>query len=132
RTGARVAGEGIRSPFRRRLLLRRPREARDRAARHRPPAALPAPEPLRAARLRRRRRGGHGSQGRLPHLQHPGGRGTQGRGGAPVQVTRSLAVFLLLVSLLVLGTLGVRPLYKSDESRYAEIPREMVASGDWI
>ncbi len=46
-------------------------------------------------------------------------------------MTRSFAIFLL-VSLLVLGTLGIRPLYKADESRYAEIPREMIASGNWV
>jgi 4-amino-4-deoxy-L-arabinose transferase-like glycosyltransferase len=38
----------------------------------------------------------------------------------------------LVLALAWFGTLGVRPLYKADESRYAEIPREMVASGDWV
>ena len=43
-----------------------------------------------------------------------------------------LAGLTLVLALAWFGTLGVRPLYKADESRYAEIPREMVASGDWI
>jgi 4-amino-4-deoxy-L-arabinose transferase-like glycosyltransferase len=44
-------------------------------------------------------------------------------------------VRLALIAVLAaawFGTLGLRPLYKADEARYAEIPREMVASGDWI
>ncbi len=38
-------------------------------------------------------------------------------------------LFFILVYLL---PLGVRPLMVPDETRYAEIPREMVASGNWV
>ena len=43
-------------------------------------------------------------------------------------------VGLALVFLLILwfGALEYRDLFHPDEGRYAEIPREMVASGDWI
>jgi 4-amino-4-deoxy-L-arabinose transferase-like glycosyltransferase len=42
--------------------------------------------------------------------------------------------FVLLVALAVVwfGTLDYRKLVRPDEGRYAEIPREMVASGDWV
>jgi 4-amino-4-deoxy-L-arabinose transferase len=43
-------------------------------------------------------------------------------------------VFALLALFVVayLAPLGIRPLYETDEFRYAEIPREMLASGDWV
>lgn len=43
-------------------------------------------------------------------------------------------LFVLLVCLAVLwfGTLHQRKLFNPDEGRYAEIPREMIASGDWL
>jgi 4-amino-4-deoxy-L-arabinose transferase-like glycosyltransferase len=37
-----------------------------------------------------------------------------------------------LVVLVWLATLGARPLFNPDEGRYAEIPREMLAGGDWV
>ena len=39
---------------------------------------------------------------------------------------------LAALALAWFAVLWVRPLYKADESRYAEISREMAASGDWI
>ncbi len=41
-------------------------------------------------------------------------------------------VVAVLVALLWFSLLGYRDLVEPDEGRYAEIPREMVASGDWI
>lgn len=44
---------------------------------------------------------------------------------------RWLYALPLLFLLLYIGLLGERPLFMPDETRYAEIPREMLASGDW-
>lgn len=45
---------------------------------------------------------------------------------------RDILWLLLAFSVLFGFALGNRPLANPDEGRYAEIPREMVASGDWI
>jgi 4-amino-4-deoxy-L-arabinose transferase-like glycosyltransferase len=37
----------------------------------------------------------------------------------------------LFAAVLWFATLPLRPLFNTDEGRYAEIPREMLASGDW-
>lgn len=49
---------------------------------------------------------------------------------APIK--RDLLLLALLLSLLFGLFLGSRPLMTPDEGRYAEIPREMVVSGDYI
>ncbi|MCX7174073.1 MAG: glycosyltransferase family 39 protein [Proteobacteria bacterium] len=46
--------------------------------------------------------------------------------------TRALLILLAVFAVLWFGTLDYRKLIKPDEGRYAEIPREMVASGDWL
>lgn len=45
---------------------------------------------------------------------------------------RSLFLFLLIVVVVWFSNLEYRKLVRPDEGRYAEIPREMVASGDWV
>jgi 4-amino-4-deoxy-L-arabinose transferase-like glycosyltransferase len=55
----------------------------------------------------------------------------------PSSVTRPLSgrasfAFWLLLSLLWFLPLNTPHLFDPDEGRYAEVPREMVASGDWI
>jgi len=43
----------------------------------------------------------------------------------------SVAIIALFLILYILP-LGVRPIAIPDEVRYAEIPREMIASGEWV
>ncbi len=37
-----------------------------------------------------------------------------------------------ILAIFWFGTISLRPLLEPDEGRYAEIPREMLASGDWV
>jgi 4-amino-4-deoxy-L-arabinose transferase-like glycosyltransferase len=43
-----------------------------------------------------------------------------------------VVLFVLSLSLLYFAALGAMPLMDPDEGRYAEIPREMLASGDFV
>ena len=51
------------------------------------------------------------------------------------RVSAANAWVVALISLYVLLyiiPLGFRPLFLPDETRYFEIPREMIATGDWV
>ncbi|MCC8190904.1 MAG: phospholipid carrier-dependent glycosyltransferase [Planctomycetes bacterium] len=50
---------------------------------------------------------------------------------AALPVRRTLLVLAALYLAVYVAPLGLRPLFVPDESRYAEIPRAMLADGDW-
>lgn len=49
-----------------------------------------------------------------------------------MKTNRYIFTLLIFFTVVYLLPLGVRPLMVPDETRYAEIPREMVGSGDWL
>lgn len=51
---------------------------------------------------------------------------------AGVDVRAIASSVWVLLALAWFATLGWRPLLEPDESRYAEIPREMAQTGDWV
>jgi len=51
---------------------------------------------------------------------------------AAAPFARAHLALVLILAASWFALLGVRPLFNPDEGRYAEIPREMLATGDWV
>jgi len=114
----------------------RPRP-RDRPPRDRGAAALSASRDPARSSARAVGRRGHGPCGGLPHVQHPHGRAAQGRrraccshdrlpaGAAPFSRSRGVA-------LACSATWATRHLISRTRAATPEIPREMIATGDWV
>jgi 4-amino-4-deoxy-L-arabinose transferase len=45
---------------------------------------------------------------------------------------KNYLLLIVIYFLVYIAPLGVRPLINQDETRYAEISREMIATGDWV
>src|SRR5260221_5098025 len=139
---ARAPPRGLAAEPVRRARARAPRGARrpgpgNHSARHRSAAALSTPGDHAIPDKARNRRGGHGRAGRLPHLQHSPRRRAQGGSGAADRVSSTISRGRLWILLAVFAAgwvcnLGYRHLIKPDAGPYSDIPREMVASGDWL
>src|SRR5262252_3234168 len=72
----------------------------------------------------------HSDGGKIPRFVPPT---PAPNASSSAPLTRRGAIALLIVfALLWFANLDFRRLVHPDEGRYAEIPREMVASGDWV
>jgi 4-amino-4-deoxy-L-arabinose transferase-like glycosyltransferase len=78
---------------------------------------------LVALRILRRRRAGH-----LPTMN----RSISQSSVVALRPLWPLWALAVLLAVLWFGNLGLRTLTEPDEGRYAEIPREMLADGDWL
>jgi 4-amino-4-deoxy-L-arabinose transferase-like glycosyltransferase len=56
----------------------------------------------------------------------------QGRAAPDLRARWTYLGLAALVAVLWFAMLPLRPLFNPDEGRYAEIPREMLATGDWV